>query len=177
MTPAGFGQLVYPPHQCYSVKQDGNNLACQCNHTYEFLHLTQLCYISAEVHNTKAWEPIYTHHHQCCSVKQDRDSRACQCNHTFEIWHLTQLCWIAAVIHSTTFWLAFCSRGAFFSRHVFTLPHKAASGAQCNVLCILCIRVVHDREVTAELCGMQLLIVNCTDAVNILLGLIAVHLC
>ena len=49
-------------YQCGSVMQDENSIARQCNHDYELLHVTQVCIISAEVHSTKAWESIYTHH-------------------------------------------------------------------------------------------------------------------
>ena len=52
-------------HQCCSGIQAENSLACQCNHTYQFLHLTQLFCISAEMHSTQAWDPV---HVQCTSA-------------------------------------------------------------------------------------------------------------
>ena len=48
-------------HQCCSVKQDENSPAYQCNHTYEFLQLTQLWCILAEMHSTKAWDTVHAH--------------------------------------------------------------------------------------------------------------------
>ena len=69
-------------HQCCSVKQDENSLACRCSHTYKFGTL----HSSAELQQHQSLGPCSRSLHQCCSVKQDENSLACRCSHTYKFF-------------------------------------------------------------------------------------------
>ena len=100
-------------HQCCSVKQDENSLACRCSHTYKFgtshssAAIQQLCSRSLQCCSVKqmktallvgAAHKVWHLHssaelqlghcsrslHHCCSVKQEENSLACRCNHSYK---------------------------------------------------------------------------------------------
>ena len=67
-------------HQCCSVKQDENSLACRCSHTYKF----GTSHSSAELQQHQSLGHCSRSLHHCCSVKQEENSLACRCSHTYK---------------------------------------------------------------------------------------------
>ena len=67
-------------HQCCSVKQDENSLACRCSHTYKF----GTSHSSAELQQHQSLGHCSRSLHHCCSVKQEENSLACRCNHSYK---------------------------------------------------------------------------------------------
>ena len=90
-------------HQCCSVKQEENSLACRCSHSYKFGTLHSSAAIQQRCAAPKRGA-LFTSLHQGCSPKQDDNSLACWCYHTYEFQHLTQLCCISAEMRSTKAW-------------------------------------------------------------------------